>query len=115
MAHAVDATSASRHAAGYRERGHPGAAKPWPVRILEMLPPVNELQTRLIAYGGLVPEKVAPLQPQLTGLRGQVGARADLKFVEHVLQMVGGGFFGDHQRVSHLAIRQPARNQASDL
>jgi 2-polyprenyl-6-methoxyphenol hydroxylase-like FAD-dependent oxidoreductase len=95
--------------------GGTGAKRPWPLRILELLPPITELRTRLVAYGGLAPEKVAPLQPQLAGLRRQVRARADLKFVEHMLHMVGGGLLGDHQRLSHLAIRQPARDQASDL
>jgi 2-polyprenyl-6-methoxyphenol hydroxylase-like FAD-dependent oxidoreductase len=51
-----------------------GSRKPWPVRILELLPAFNELRTRLIAYGGLVPEQVAPLQAQFAGARSQLAA-----------------------------------------
>jgi 2-polyprenyl-6-methoxyphenol hydroxylase-like FAD-dependent oxidoreductase len=39
-----------------------GAATPLPLRVLEVLPPFIELRQRLIAYGGLTPERVAPLQ-----------------------------------------------------
>ncbi|HEY1293011.1 MAG TPA: FAD-dependent oxidoreductase [Chloroflexota bacterium] len=43
------------------ERGGRQTQKPWPVRVLEMLPPFQSLRTRLIAYGGFRPARVAPL------------------------------------------------------
>jgi 2-polyprenyl-6-methoxyphenol hydroxylase-like FAD-dependent oxidoreductase len=70
---------------GIEDAGGTPAGKPWPVRLLEMLPPVNELRTRLIAYGGFTPEKVAPLQAELAGAHRQVGARANVQLVEHAL------------------------------
>jgi 2-polyprenyl-6-methoxyphenol hydroxylase-like FAD-dependent oxidoreductase len=70
---------------GIEDGGGTPGAKPWPVRLLEMLPPVNNLRNRLIAYGGFTPEKVAPLQPELAGAHRQVGARANVQFVEHAL------------------------------
>jgi 2-polyprenyl-6-methoxyphenol hydroxylase-like FAD-dependent oxidoreductase len=100
---------------GLVSAGEAGAAKPWPIRVLEMLPPFNELRTRLIAYGGLTPERVAPLQPKLAASSSELTPRADVKFVEHVLQMVGSGFLGDHQRLGNLAVRQPASHQTGDV
>jgi 2-polyprenyl-6-methoxyphenol hydroxylase-like FAD-dependent oxidoreductase len=90
-------------------------AKPWPVRLLEKLPPFNELRTRLIAYGGLSPEQVAPLQPQFAGTRGELSTRAQVKLVEHVLEMVRRGLFGDHKRFGDLSIGQSAGDQAGDV
>ena len=58
------------------EQGGGDAQKPWPVRVLEKLPPFRELRTRLIAYGGFKPERVAalPLEAQLRGARRQQAA-----------------------------------------
>jgi 2-polyprenyl-6-methoxyphenol hydroxylase-like FAD-dependent oxidoreductase len=100
---------------GLPSGGGPGAAKPWPLRVLEMLPPFNELRTRLIAYGGLTPERVAALQSELGASSSELTPRAEVKFVEHVLQMVGGGFLGDHQRLGNLTVRQPTSHQPGDV
>ena len=100
---------------GIESAGEAMLEKPWPARVLEMLPPSTSSAPDSSRTGGLAPERVAPLQPQLAGARGQLAARSEVKFVEHVLHMVRGGFLGDHQRLGHLAIRQPARDQAGDL
>jgi 2-polyprenyl-6-methoxyphenol hydroxylase-like FAD-dependent oxidoreductase len=100
---------------GIEKAAAAGSEKPWPVRVLEMVPLFEEIRSRLIGYGGLVPEKVAPLESQLAGPRSQLGARTHVKFVEHALQVVGGGLLRNDQRLGHLAIRQAASNQAGDL
>ena len=45
------------------------ANKPWPARVLEWLPPFQSLRTRLIAYGGFTPERVALLPPSQAQVR----------------------------------------------
>lgn len=100
---------------GIESAGEAMFEKPWQARVLEMVPVVNDIRTRLIAYGGFTPEKVAPLQPQLAGARRQLAPRSEVKFVEHMLHMIRRGLLGDHQRLGHLAIRQSASDQAGDL
>ena len=93
----------------------PPAAPPLALRMLERVPLYNELRTRLIAYGGLRPERVAPLQPKLRGASRELTPRADAELVEHALQMVGSGLLSDHQRFGNLPVGHSASHQAGDV
>jgi 2-polyprenyl-6-methoxyphenol hydroxylase-like FAD-dependent oxidoreductase len=44
---------------GLTDGPRPGQARPLVVRLLELVPPISALRTRLIAYGGLQPERAA--------------------------------------------------------